>query len=615
MHLLTHKYLVSLTLCLALVLLFIADEVIANESQPIPIIKINSAQFIASSSQAPPSFENAKTVMLPHKWNATDYSSGWFELTWQQQPVDENLSIFLPRLNMNATVYLNGELIGNGGRTETPVARHWHSPMFFILPASLIKEGINNIQIRIITSQPGTVGLLDHVQVGALNTLQDTYEYAYFSGYGINLATVFISFLVGIIIFFLWLLRREGEYLWFAIVNLVAGFSYLNNVIVSIPISTYLWECVMQVSIGWIPALMAVFIHFLIGHPWPRSDRIICALGFGFIPLIFLVEPQSIFLTAKFWHGIAFIGGVAALIELIIFLKREKSGALYLVWGCILLISISGGHDLITVHSGVSQPWLTYTPILMTMGILSLLVHRFAMNSRALEQTNLTLEMRVAEAQKKIENDMRLIADMERHQAILQERSRIFRDLHDDLGAKILSLVYKSENNEQRTLAREAMTELRKIIESGDSEEIQCKSMMLIWRKDCVKRGIEAGVSISWPSWNTATEIILSPEVATQVSFVLREAMTNALKYRSGKNIYISMRYSDNCMLISIKNDVDSECIISESGHGIKNMKKRIASLGGVIRWKTYRSKKCCVLWAIPLNHDKSIASKQSITA
>jgi len=46
-------------------------------------------------------------------------------------------------------------------------------------------------------------------------------------------------------------------------------------------------------------------------------------------------------------------------------------------------------------------------------------------------------------------------------QGMNDERQRITSDIHDDLGAKLLSLVYKSESKEQRTLARQAINDLR----------------------------------------------------------------------------------------------------------------------------------------------------------
>ena len=49
---------------------------------------------------------------------------------------------------------------------------------------------------------------------------------------------------------------------------------------------------------------------------------------------------------------------------------------------------------------------------------------------------------------------LRVVEAESREQAASQERERIYSDLHDDLGAKLLSLVYRAESPVQADLAR-----------------------------------------------------------------------------------------------------------------------------------------------------------------
>ena len=50
-----------------------------------------------------------------------------------------------------------------------------------------------------------------------------------------------------------------------------------------------------------------------------------------------------------------------------------------------------------------------------------------------------------------------LLAEQKLEQVTERERKRIAADLHDDLGAKLLTIVHTSESDRISTLAREAL--------------------------------------------------------------------------------------------------------------------------------------------------------------
>ena len=62
---------------------------------------------------------------------------------------------------------------------------------------------------------------------------------------------------------------------------------------------------------------------------------------------------------------------------------------------------------------------------------------------------------------------LRVVEAESREQAASQERERIYSDLHDDLGAKLLTIVHTSESERIATLAREAAAHLRLLQEAN----------------------------------------------------------------------------------------------------------------------------------------------------
>ncbi len=49
-------------------------------------------------------------------------------------------------------------------------------------------------------------------------------------------------------------------------------------------------------------------------------------------------------------------------------------------------------------------------------------------------------------------------------QAAAQERERIYADLHDDMGARLLTLVHTAENPRQADIARSLLQEMRRVV-------------------------------------------------------------------------------------------------------------------------------------------------------
>ena len=67
----------------------------------------------------------------------------------------------------------------------------------------------------------------------------------------------------------------------------------------------------------------------------------------------------------------------------------------------------------------------------------------------------------VREATAEIERNFRQLSELRVEQVTERERKRIAADLHDDLGAKLLTIVHTSESERISTLAREALEEMR----------------------------------------------------------------------------------------------------------------------------------------------------------
>ncbi len=168
------------------------------------------------------------------------------------------------------------------------------------------------------------------------------------------------------------------------------------------------------------------------------------------------------------------------------------------------------------------------------------------------------------------------------------ERRRIMRDLHDDVGGRLLSLVHSSREAEARRLAREALDSLREVIyftlEGGS--RIAMGDLLGRWRAQLRERLEGVGVQLHW-SWDDACDaIMLKARDALNISRILYEGTSNALRHAAPHDIFIEGRVQGQELAVTLTNDgaftsSDDTGQTGFGGKGIHNIRERTEEMGG----------------------------------
>ena len=126
------------------------------------------------------------------------------------------------------------------------------------------------------------------------------------------------------------------------------------------------------------------------------------------------------------------------------------------------------------------------------------------------EHDRAELERRVREATAEIERNFAQLAELRVEQVTQQERKRIAADLHDDLGAKLLTIVHTSDSERISTLAREALEEMRLSVRGLTGKPVRLIDALGDWRAEIVSRLSQAGVEGEWraPTDETAAAAV-----------------------------------------------------------------------------------------------------------
>src|SRR5262245_6517681 len=210
--------------------------------------RFTRALRLADPSPLPPAGADPRyrPTPLPEFWRLERRLAAtnvWYRMSLPlAEAPQQRWAVYLPRVGLNAAVYVNGVAVGDGGRMEDPVARTWNRPLLFALPPGLLHAGENVIEVRlrmILTS----LGMLFPVEVGPEETLRPRYAQEYFVQVTlIQLLSVLMlgsALLVGAAYLFS---RDQDAYRWYAL----GAFFWLMNIAdqyagdISIP--TRLWQ-------------------------------------------------------------------------------------------------------------------------------------------------------------------------------------------------------------------------------------------------------------------------------------------------------------------------------------------------------------------------------------
>jgi signal transduction histidine kinase len=221
--------------------------------------------------------------------------------------------------------------------------------------------------------------------------------------------------------------------------------------------------------------------------------------------------------------------------------------------------------------------------------VLSLLGLRLAQQrGRALESAEASralLEQRVAEVKTEIEANYRQLAELRVVQVTDRERKRIAADLHDDLGAKLLTIVHTSESERISTLAREALEEMRLSVRGLTGKPVRLEDALGDWRAEVISRLGQAGIEAVWNMPTDELPQTLPARAFVQTTRIIREAVNNIIKHSGASQCAVRSQIADGDFQLVIQDngkgisvEVDGRL---DRGHGLSTMKGRAKQLHG----------------------------------
>ena len=195
-------------------------------------------------------------------------------------------------------------------------------------------------------------------------------------------------------------------------------------------------------------------------------------------------------------------------------------------------------------------------------------------------------------------------ASEQARRALIEERTRIARELHDIVAHSTSLIQVQASTAEYRTpdLPAEAAGEFREIAETARGSLVEMRRLLGVLRtedhvpeltpqrrlediSELVESARRAGaeVGLSLPVGTPA----LPPGVQVTAFRITQEALSNAMRHASGAPVEVVLDAPQEDLMIRVRNRAPEDTAVGGSrggGHGLRGMRERAALLGGSLR-------------------------------
>lgn len=566
--------------------------------QPDGALTLRDARFVADATWHPPERSAPEELRtLPDDWRRAPAGrlAGWYALPFAvARAHDEPWAVYLPAVSMNAAVYLDGELVGDGGRFAEPIARHWSRPLFWPLAGAAPSAGEHVLHVRVQADLPDT-GLLDRVYVGPVAVLEPLYARRYFLKVEAVWIVTLCLLIVGTFTGSLWFQWRDPSYGWFAAAAFAWAGMHANLLVVDPPLGTLAWwGCWYLALIAWVFALARFQMAFIeLEDPRPaRTLAWLAAAGVGVLVPLMLWRSSWLHAAARVWiTGCLPVLGFAA-IETVALLRQRGDEPAILV-PSVLGLSVVGcaAHDWL-VFLGLAGPtyeyFLPYAALPVFLGMGWVLLLRFTGALAASAALVADLERRVEAKRAALAASYIRFRDVERARVLAEERERIMREMHDGLGSHLVSTLALLEHDAMPREAvaaavRAALDDLRLMVDALEPLDGDLLGALAMLRARLQPRLEAAGLRVEWRVTDLPRMPELGARTVLQVLRILQEAVTNVVKHAGARTLTVrthAVPGADGSVVVEIADDGRGFEVGAARGRGLVHMRRRAVEVG-----------------------------------
>jgi two-component system, NarL family, sensor histidine kinase DevS len=173
-----------------------------------------------------------------------------------------------------------------------------------------------------------------------------------------------------------------------------------------------------------------------------------------------------------------------------------------------------------------------------------------------------------------------------------EERRRLAQDLHDDVGARLLTGLSVADDR-TRPILQGALSDIRTIASGMMGKEAPLETVMADIRHECVRRLEAANIEVDWPLWPDDAPLVLADyRVQKALASALREVVSNIVKHSGAGRVEVGVTLDGPVLACRIRDDgvgLPEGVLEGEGdGQGLGGLTRRLADAGGDARFANH---------------------------
>lgn len=164
---------------------------------------------------------------------------------------------------------------------------------------------------------------------------------------------------------------------------------------------------------------------------------------------------------------------------------------------------------------------------------------------------------------------------------VSEERTRIARDIHDNIGAQLMMALHSEEKGRKDDMIRDTLADLRDVVNNAENALMSLDDMLADLRSETADRLDPHGLTLEWTVDGSDGMTLGAPMIHTLRSLV-REAISNTIKHAKAQNVSITVSISADKLELAARDDgIGFGKGKTNRGHGLVNMASRVESFDG----------------------------------
>ena len=311
--------------------------------------------------------------------------------------------------------------------------------------------------------------------------------------------------------------------------------------------------------------------------------------------------------------GAALVANLLATLPLALVRRRLPWAAVAIVAGVVIAISGDGEKSVLSVAAVVSvaavaylvaerygRRWSTLFALPFLVNVIAPFTTDGGRFPAMLLLVVIVAALAIGDARRQRGQAVAERDEAQRDQALMEERARIARELHDIVAHHVSMIAVQAETARLTTpdMPEEGKRRLEAIGNTARDSLNELRNLLGLLREDAgavAERAPQPGLADLEPLVGDAREagtpvrltragraVPLSPGVDLTAYRILQEALTNARRHAPGADVELELRYENSTLHLEVR-DNGPGAEAEANGHGLAGMRERAEMVGGTL--------------------------------